>query len=122
MLMPFTMRDLVALLSSVIRSRFYATMKTEESKISNQEVKSPLLIEGRAPLDVLIEMLGESQKQFCRDLDDLDTSTYRKWRQGVPPSLTPRRWKILTEKMARIGLTPADLPDNFGVYQSSKSA
>lgn len=84
---------------------------------------SPLLIEGKAPLDVLVERLGITQKQFCLILDIGDTSTYRSWRAGKPPRWSTWQAKKLDELMRQAGLAGIqDLPDDLSRYGANQKA
>ncbi len=87
---------------------------TSEQKASNEERKSPLVVSGKAPLDVLLDLLGMSQKLFCREMDDMDTSTYRGWRAGKPPRLSVSQAKKLDALLRQAGLGGIqDLPDDL---------
>jgi transcriptional regulator with XRE-family HTH domain len=82
--------------------------------------QSPLLMDGKSPLDVMIERLALKQKEFCHEIG-IDTSTYRRWRQGKPASLSVAQAKAIDLKLREIGLSIQDLPDDLSRYQS-KSA
>ena len=79
---------------------------------------SPLLVMNQSPLDVLIDRLGLTQKEFCARLGFQDTSSYRKWRQGTPLRLSHTQAKKLDVLMRDAGLSGIqDLPDDLRPYK-----
>jgi transcriptional regulator with XRE-family HTH domain len=83
--------------------------------------KSPLLVEGMAPLDVLLKRLGFTQEQFCSELG-IGTSTYRRWRLSGIASLDHVQAKRLDAMLRSVGLSIQDLPDSLTRYAPSKNA
>lgn len=97
--------------------RFYATMSAEKSQPNKG--KPTLIVEGQAPLDVLVELLDLTIKEFCFRVG-IDDRTYRRWKsRSTPPNLTLGQAKKLDLELQRIGLTIHDLPD---VLCETKSA
>jgi hypothetical protein len=89
--------------------RFYATMSSEKSQPI--EGKPTLIVEGKAPLDVLVELLGLTIKEFCFRVG-IDDRTYRRWRsRSTPPNMTLSQVKKLDLELQRVGLCIHDLPD-----------
>ena len=84
-------------------------MTSEKSQ--STEGKPTLVVEGKAPLDVLLDLLGTTQKEFCWRVG-IDSSTYRRWKTGKnPPNMTLEQAKKLDSELRRVGLTIQDLPN-----------
>ena len=79
-------------------------------KSQSTEGKITLVVEGRSPLDVLLQLLDVTQKEFCWRVG-IDGSTYRRWKTGKnPPNMTLEQAKKLDSELRRVGLTLQDLP------------
>jgi transcriptional regulator with XRE-family HTH domain len=93
----------------------HATMLSDKSQPIDGE--NPLVVAGKSALDVLLELLDITQKDFC-DVMEIDTSTFRRWRQGKPTRLTHVQAKTLDKLLRKIGLTIQDLPDDLSKWQN----
>ena len=81
--------------------------KTNEGRIS------PLIVEGMAPMDVLLKRLGLTQPQFCSELG-IGVATYQRWRaSGIATSLNHVQAKKLDAMLRSLGLSIQDLPDDL---------
>ena len=82
--------------------------------------KSPLLVEGMAPLDVLVNRLDMTIGQFS-DSIGIDDSTYRRWRTKGIAHLNHLQAKRLDGLLRSVGLSIQDLPDSLSKHVPSKS-
>lgn len=80
-----------------------------------------MLVEGMAPLDVLVKRLDLTIGQFCYEIG-VDESTYRRWRKNGLAHLSHVQAKKLDGLLRSVGLTIQDLPDNLTRHVPSKSA
>jgi hypothetical protein len=88
-----------------------------------KEGESPLLVMDKSPLDVLLERLNMTQKDFCAYLGFRDSSSYRKWRMGVPMNLPHTQAKRLDSLMRDAGLDGIqDLPDDLRPYRPQQQS
>jgi DNA-binding transcriptional regulator YiaG len=86
--------------------------------MQEKEGESPLLVMDQSPLDVLLERLNMTQKDFCAYLGYQDSSSYRKWRKGQPMNLPHIQAKRLDRLMREAGLNGIqDLPDDLRPYK-----
>lgn len=83
--------------------------------------KSPLLVEGMAPLDVLVNRLDMTIEQFCKSIG-INDSTYRRWRTKGIAHLTHLQAKRLDALLRTIGLSIQDLPDSLAKHIPIQSA
>jgi transcriptional regulator with XRE-family HTH domain len=92
------------------------------SNKANEGGTSPLIVEGMAPMDVLLKRLGLTQSQFCAELG-VAVATYQRWRaSGVAASLNHIQAKKLDSMLRTIGLSIQDLPDDLTRREPNKSA
>jgi len=77
------------------------------------------MVEGRAPLDVAVELLGLTIKEFCFRVG-VDDRTYRRWKsRNTPPTMTLEQAKNLDLELKSIGLSLHDLPNVLAVTKSA---
>jgi hypothetical protein len=77
------------------------------------------MVTGKAPLDVAVDLLGISIKEFCYRIG-IDDRTYRRWRsRSTAPNMTLEQAKKLDVELKSIGFSIHDLPNVLTQVESA---